>query len=431
MTTNPTLTPFEDALITLLIYLGRPDVQRQILIFVLSLVAASLLARIARRAPAALSRRRTDAGARPAVGGWRLWLTRILKVANAAAVPALSIVIVVALSAVLDANDLLHGLLGKLLRPLAAALIYQVAVSLLYLFADPVRARHHHYRLLLPLACVVVSLQLLGGVADLDRLSQAVVLRIGTGAITAGALFNATVGIYFWVAFLLAVEEALQALFAGRSTDKAEAGNTRAVLTLIRYVLTIAGVAAALTGLQLDPATLTALTAGLSVGIGFGMQVLFNNLISGLMILTEGALRPGDVIEVNGQICVVDKVSIRATRVRLLNNAEMVIPNQSFFTSAITTYTGTDRIVRDTLTISAGHDRSPDLVLGILLSTAQAHREVMTAPPPAADVREVNANSVVYRLSYSVAEPLRLNAVKGELYRQIWQAFTEANIQIK
>lgn len=428
MTIDPALTPFADVLVTLLIYIGRPDVQRQILIFGLSLAAAGLLLRAGRRAGRPLLRRR---GADQAARGWRLLLSRAFRIARNVAFPALSIAIVLAISAILSANDHLTGLLGKLIRPLVTILFYRAGVSLLELFANPARARHYHYRLLLPLTCVVVFLQAAGSLVDLDRLSQVVILRIGTGAVTVGALFTATVGIYFWVAFLLAAEEALQTVLTRHSTDQAEAGNTRAVLTLIRYVLTIAGIAAALTALQLDPATLTALTAGLSVGVGFGMQVLFNNLISGLMILTEGALRPGDIIEVNGQVCVVDKVSIRATRVRLQNNVEMVIPNQVFFTSAITTYTGTDRIVRDVLTIAVSHDSAPDLVLGILLATAQAHREVMTAPAPAADVREVNATGVVYRLSYAVSDPLRMGAIKGELYRKVWEAFSEAKIQIK
>ena len=76
-------------------------------------------------------------------------------------------------------------------------------------------------------------------------------------------------------------------------------------------------------------------------------------------------------------------------------------------------------------------DNNPDLVLDVLLETVKAHPEVLAEPAPVASLRDVTANAVNYQLTYAVNEPLRLNVVKGDLYRRIWKRFVELHIQIK
>ncbi|MCB0145415.1 MAG: mechanosensitive ion channel, partial [Caldilineaceae bacterium] len=154
-----------------------------------------------------------------------------------------------------------------------------------------------------------------------------------TNPITLGSLLFATVGFYFWYDGSGVIKDLLRFLIAPYTS--ADPGTVEASLTIGRYVLISIGILVVLAILGFDSTMLAFATGGLSVGIGFGSKEIIGNLVSGLMLLFEQSLRPGDIVSVEGQMGEVNNMGIRAVTVNTANNVEVVIPNQTFLTSSV------------------------------------------------------------------------------------------------
>jgi small-conductance mechanosensitive channel len=203
-----------------------------------------------------------------------------------------------------------------------------------------------------------------------------------------------------------------------------------AALTLVRYILISMGVLFVLSQLQLGPTTLAAITGGLSVGVGFGLREILSNLISGILLLFEQSLHPGDVIEVDDEITVVEDVRMRATIVRTQNNDELVIPNQTFFTSSFKTYTGTDKTVRVPLIFRTDCTTPPREVIRVLTQTALSHVQVLREPPPTVFVLDYGDNTAQYQLNIWLDNPVLNAEVASDIRLLVWDAFEENGIAL-
>lgn len=117
------------------------------------------------------------------------------------------------------------------------------------------------------------------------------------------------------------------------------------------------------------------------MGIGFGLQELVANFISGILLLFEQSIRPGDVIEINNKVGRVEKLRIRSTTVRTNDNVEIIVPNQALLTSSVTTYTHSDRSVRIHIPVGVSYKSDPVEVRQVLLGAARRHGLVRANPP--------------------------------------------------
>lgn len=182
--------------------------------------------------------------------------------------------------------------------------------------------------------------------------------------------------------------------------------------------------------LGLDLSTFALIGGGLSVGIGFGLQQIVANFISGILLLFEQSLRPGDVIEINDQLGTVEKLSVRATVVRTNDNIEMIIPNEQFLTNSVTTYTKTSRLVRISVQLGVGYDSDPHLVRRVLLETAVLHELVEQNPAPAVFLTAFGDSSLNFRLAVWTRQPRQIPRIRSDLFFLIWDAFQQHNITI-
>lgn len=171
---------------------------------------------------------------------------------------------------------------------------------------------------------------------------------------------------YFWVVIITLLENLL--LDFVRSQSQLDLGSTSASLLLARYFLITLGIVLILGYIGVNGTAIAAVTGGLSVGIGFGLQQVVSNFVSGILLLFEGVLKPGDIISVGGETSEVKSLGVLATTVRMLSdNSENIIPNQTFFTSDLTTYTGSDRLINCSLTVGVGYDSQTQIVMDLLL----------------------------------------------------------------
>ena len=134
---------------------------------------------------------------------------------------------------------------------------------------------------------------------------------------------------------------------------------------------------------------------------------------------------------INGDPCTVRKLGLRATQLRRgRDGAELLIPNQNFFTQEAASYTATETSRRDSVEVGTAYDHDPDRVIEILLEVAKEHSKVKEYPPASAFVTEFADSSINYKMLFWVADPLDAFAVGSDLRRAIWKRFEKENITI-
>lgn len=172
----------------------------------------------------------------------------------------------------------------------------------------------------------------------------------------------------------------VEVVFSG--TRRISSSDRYTMATLARYTITIAGTVSALSLLGLRWSQLQWMAAALTVGLGFGLQEIFANFVSGLILLVERPFRVGDVITINQHTGTVTRIRTRATTVLDFDNQEIVIPNKTFITGQVTNWTLSDDVTRLVIDVSVAHGSDPAQVQRLLLSIAAEHPKVLREPEP-------------------------------------------------
>ena len=171
-----------------------------------------------------------------------------------------------------------------------------------------------------------------------------------------------------------------------------------AISTMLHYVILLLGFFVALGALGIDLTKVTILAGAFSVGIGFGLQNVINNFVSGLILLFERPIKVGDVIEVGGNVGEVSRIGIRASVIRTADGSEVIVPNGSLISSQVTNWTFSDRqrAVETSVSVAAGAD--PQRVVELLKNTAAAQAGVTKEPAPQVYVTNFSAGAVTFQL---------------------------------
>jgi small-conductance mechanosensitive channel len=180
----------------------------------------------------------------------------------------------------------------------------------------------------------------------------------------------------------------------------------------------------------LDASSLALVAGGLSVGIGIGLQDIVADFVSGLVLLFEQTLRPGDVIELDGKISEVERISLRTSTVRTLNNEEVILPNAVLTRGAVKTLTKTERLFRVLVPLGVSYDSDPQQVRQLVEESAMKHPLVLPQPAPALLFRGYGDSSLDFELGVWIEEPEKSPSVKSELFYTLWSALKEQGIEI-
>jgi potassium-dependent mechanosensitive channel len=351
-------------------------------------------------------------------------IRRLLFIFRRIFAPLISLILLYAVRLFYVRTGRVSGLIDEFIVVAWVLLAYRFIVAVLYAYLPDRAVKNYHRRLLTPLFILFAIGWLLRTVMPPLEFLNLPIFRFFQTSFTTGSLLIPTLGLYLWVMTTLALEAILRAIFARRKfTDK---GSLEAGLTLGRYALIIVGIAIALRSAGLNQTTVGFITGGLSVGIGIGLQGIISNFVSGLILLFERSIRPGDVVDVGGTIGTVNKLSIRSTEVRVGNGKDIIIPNNTLLTSNVVTYTRNDRtvLVDVAVTITKGDDlkRAMEVLLGI----ARKHPKVLRNPQPNVTVSSISESNIKLSLNVWVAD---LNfAVKNDLYVKVWETFREEKI---
>jgi len=213
-------------------------------------------------------------------------------------------------------------------------------------------------------------------------------------------------------------------------TTSVTAGGRYAVKTLLSYGITAAAFLTAFATLGLSWSQVQWLVAALSVGIGFGLQEIVANFISGLIILFERPVRVGDVVTIGDTTGVVTNIQIRATTIRNWDRQELLVPNKEFITGRLLNWTLTDQVNRVTINVGIEYGDDPVLALGLLAQTAAANPRVLEDPPPLVSFESFGDNALMLVLRCYLEKIEYRLSVTTELNQAIAKAFAEHGIGI-
>jgi len=321
------------------------------------------------------------------------------------------------------------GILTTAINLLWVYLFYRVFLIGLCLFVPFHRVKEYKFYFFRPIFILYILRESLSLFVDVKQLMQVEVINLFDSPITIGGIFISTVGLYLWIVAV----SILQYLILHIVVDKTELdpGAFQASLILIRYFLIGLGIVIVVGYIGFNPTAFAAITGGLSVGLGFGLKEIFSDLISGIFLLFEGSLKPGDIIEIGGELSEVKKVSIRATTVQVMkDNSEKIIPNQIFFTQELKTMTGSDRRVRHSLIVGTSYDCNPQQVIEILLKIIYEHSEVLNDPAPLVNLINFGESSLDFEIAIWLPTPVGGKRIMSEISCEIWKIFAENNIEI-
>ncbi len=246
--------------------------------------------------------------------------------------------------------------------------------------------------------------------------------------INIGDGLNFVLIIYFSFIFSRLAQDVL-AYFILRRTELNK-DMERSVVNLARNLIIGVGILAALGSLGFSLTALTFIAGGLSVGIGTGLSTIAANLVSGFLLWSDDTVRLGDVITINSEMGIVEKMGLRATIVRTFDNVELIVPNEDFMTQVVTAFTKSNRIVRATINVGVGYGSDSEQVRELLLEVARVHEMVNDEPSPIVFFDGFGDSSLDFRLLVWVDDPLLLGRVRSELHHKILASFREANIEI-
>jgi small-conductance mechanosensitive channel len=268
------------------------------------------------------------------------------------------------------------------------------------------------------------------GVESADVLSslRAAFFGIQVGDVTISLATIAVALLLFALGFAVtrAVQRWLDTTFLP-ATDL-DAGLRNSIRTAFGYFgVIVAGVVAfSYLGISLDRIAIVA--GALSVGIGFGLQSIVNNFVSGLILLWERPIRVGDLVVVGDGEGHVRRINVRATEIETFDRSTVIVPNSNLISGVVRNRVRSDRSGRVIVSVPVPRDSDPERVAGVMAACANAHREVMSQPPPRVFFKRISETTIDFELVCFVDEIDVAGRVSSELHFSIYKSLREAGV---
>lgn len=207
-------------------------------------------------------------------------------------------------------------------------------------------------------------------------------------------------------------------------------GSAYATTTLLSYAIVAIGFVITLSTLGVSWDKLQWLVAALSVGLGFGLQEIFANFISGLIILFERPVRIGDVVTIGNLSGTVSKIRIRATTITDFDRKEIIVPNKTFVTDQLINWSLNDTVTRVIVKIGLAYETDLPLARKLMMQAAEENPRVLRDPAPLLFFLTISASTFDYELRFHVRELADRNAATDEILTRIALTFREHNVEM-
>ena len=203
-----------------------------------------------------------------------------------------------------------------------------------------------------------------------------------------------------------------------------------ALNSVLNYLVLIGGLllAIASTGISLDRFTIFASAVG--VGVGFGLQSIVNNFVSGLIVLFERPIKVGDSVDMSGQSGRVKRIGIRASVLRTGAGADVIVPNSQLISNQVVNWTLSDQQRRIEITINVGYDADPKQVIQLLVEVARDQADILATPAPNALFSDFGSDAMQFKLHAWTARSDRISAIRSEMCINIHSRLKENGISL-
>ena len=202
------------------------------------------------------------------------------------------------------------------------------------------------------------------------------------------------------------------------------------IFGFLKYLFYILAVVTILHSSGVNLTVLLTASAALFVGLGFALQYLFQDIISGILIILDQSLHVGDIIEVDSKVGRVFEIRLRTTRALTRDDKVIVIPNHKFLTDSIYNYTQNHNTTRESIKIGVAYGSDVNLVTTLLMQVAEEHRSVLKNPKPFVLFDDFGDSALLFSLNYFITDSFSDPRTKSDMRYMIDAKFRESNISI-
>jgi len=215
-----------------------------------------------------------------------------------------------------------------------------------------------------------------------------------------------------------------------KKLDDHDKGKFKTVFTFLRYFIYILVIIIALESSGIEVSVLLAGSAALLVGLGLGLQTLFQDIISGIFILLDKTLHVNDVIEVDGKIGKIFEINLRTTRAVTIDNRVLIIPNHIFLTNSLYNWTQNGKITTEILEVGVAYGSDVEKVKQLLIEAAIEHPKILKGRKPDVLFMDFADSALLFRLMFNIGDSFTHLKVKSDLRFVIDKKFRENGISI-
>jgi small-conductance mechanosensitive channel len=350
---------------------------------------------------------------------------------------------ILAALAVLLSGHVVLGALGIITGPLDTAVrivfvlaLLRLAVFVLGLLLGPrswVRTRGTRITVILWAVAAVAMLGWLDAIeATLNRIS----LVPGRSQFSLWALLKGLVVVTAFVVVASLIARAIERHVM--RLDQVAVSTRVGVSKFTYFVLVGLGMLLGVNAAGVDVTTLNVLTGAIGIGLGFGLQAVASNFVSGFVLLVDKSIKPGDVISFTGQtggstanFGWVQELRGRYVVVRDRDGVDTLVPNQTLINSSFINWSYSDRRVRIKLPVTVSYDDDPEVALKLLLEAAADHPRILPDPPPVSRLITFESYGMLLEIRFWIADPVNgVNNVRSDVNRAIWRIFREHGVTI-
>ena len=214
-----------------------------------------------------------------------------------------------------------------------------------------------------------------------------------------------------------------------QKNSRIDTGAKYSIRQLIKYTLIVITILLCITLFGFDLSALFVGSAALLVGIGFGLQHLFNDFISGIIILFDNTIKVNDVIEVDGIVCRVQEIKLRTTTVMTREDKCIILPNSQITGGKVVNWTYSHLTSRFELALQVDYTVDVPTVMALLKATTLEHKSVSRLPEPSIRITKFGESAIEITVMFWCSEVFRVENIKSELRVSIFKTLREQNIQ--